>query len=119
MKKRSAWHGSKRVAPSLAFENDFAVLTDHSHRELGHRLGRMETQHLHGRRNGISNVDRGGKPPVLAQKDGAGARNVHRHQRVQEAGRQPALHDQPTKPGLPRERLIEMKRIVIPGQRRV
>ena len=54
--------------------------------------------------------------PVLAEEDGPGPRHVHGHERVQQPRREPSLHDQTLEARGGRERLVEVKRVVVPGQ---
>ena len=49
---------------------------------------------------GISYEYRCGELPVLVQEYGAGARHIHRDQRIQEPRGQAALDDQMLEPGL-------------------
>ena len=76
----------------------------------------MQAQNLDLRRYVVPNEDRCGELPLLAEEDGAGAREVHRHQRVEQAGGEAALGHQPAEAGAGGERLVEVERVVVAGE---
>jgi hypothetical protein len=69
--------------------------------DLGVRRDRVADEH--GRR----------ELPVLAEEDAARPWKIHRHQRVQKAGREATLHDQLLELRSRREVPVEMDRVVV------
>lgn len=74
----------------------------------------MNRQHFCLGGDGVADKDRRGEFPVLAEKHRAGARQIHRHQRMQQAGGQTALHNQAFEFGVGNEALVKMQRVAIP-----
>ena len=67
--------------------------------------------------NRVADVDRRRELPLLAQEHRAGPGEVHRHERVEEPGREPALDDEPSEAGARREVGVEVQRVVVAGER--
>src|SRR5690348_3081689 len=82
----------ERVAPRLALQHRLPSLATHPDLELAHRLFLVHAHHLCLRGDRIPDVHGCGELPVLAQEYGAGPGEVHRHQGVQQAGGETALH---------------------------
>src|SRR5205814_7182273 len=71
--------------------------------------------------DGVVDVDGRREFAVLTQKDGPGSRHVHGHERVQETGRETALHNESPKLRLRHKSFVEMQRVVVarePRERR-
>ena len=61
--------------------------------------------------DGVADVHRSSELPVLTQKHRSRSRHVHRDQRVQQPGGEPALYDKPAELRARGERGIEMQRV--------
>ena len=84
--------------------------------EVGERAARVDLRH--GRRGAdrVADVDRRGERPLLPHEDRAGAGQVHRHQRVEQACGDAALRDQPAEAGARGEGGVEVQRVLVARQ---
>src|SRR5206468_1493027 len=84
-------------------EQDRAVLVGDGRAELADRLVGLERQHLDLRGQRVAEIRRGQILERLTHEDRAGAGKIHRDERVEHAGSDPALGDETAEPGALRE----------------
>src|SRR4051812_25437783 len=87
--------GAQGVAPRLALEYRLAGLPLDDDPELRHRLRCGNAQHLGFSRDRVADVYRRSELPLLAEKDGTGAGQVHRHERVEQTVVRPPCTTRP------------------------
>ena len=78
--------GFKGITPSFTLQNRFLTFPDHLDLQLGDGLALVDTENLCLSGNRISDKDRSGEFPVLAQKNGPRTWHIHGNQRMEKSG---------------------------------